>query len=661
MILNPEKIDYKRRNLDALGLGKKKNIPISRKFDQNMDEDKRDLWQCYHLWDRLADLRTRRLRANKFIDGDQWSDKFYDPESRKWITGEEYIRSQGRVPLVQNLIKPVINNIKGQYRSYAMKGTVTSRTREKQSLGYTMSAALDAELDYNMSVELDAQNIEELAKGVCVSKVQWDYDDTLDQECLHITNPIINRMFFNSDIEDIRVNKAIRIIGEFHDWPLDVIISKFSQSKAEEEMIRSFYSVSADLLSNLYSTFSSDRVDNLSFLLPNDMDKGRVFEIWQKKLVWRMRVHDPVDGSIQVVNMTEAQLNEMNRQRVQNATAVGVPEESVPLLDWVSRPEMVWFVKYLTPDGHRLYEKESPYKHQSHPYVVTVKSLVDGKVTGLVEDMIPLQVSINRMVTMRDFIIGNSAKGLLMVPEGSIPAGMNINDFAAEWSKANGVIVYKPLASGQVPQQITNNSVPVGINEQISLSMQLFFQVSGITQAAQGMKASAGTPAALYAQEAQNSTINIKDFMARFTSHKIERDYKAIQLIQQFRKDPYYIDIAGKDIPKEARMYNPEEIKNVKFNYSVTESQDTPMFRQAMETELSNLLMNKFIDIKMYLENSSHPWADRLLDAITKREGQQPTPEEMQQLTQQATQSVNQNVNPKAAQMINQFSAGMVA
>jgi len=647
MILTPDKIKYRPQ------AGRIKPKPQSvKKFDENMTEDNQDLMRAYNLWNMLDNLRERRRRAIKFVNGDQWSDKFWDPESKSYITGDKYIRSQGRVPLVQNLIGPTLENVVGQYRSNAFKGMVISRVREKQNLANTMTGALEAELDYNQAKELDAQLLRELYQGgICVSKVQWDYDETIDSEVLSMENPLINRMYLDSGIEDIRINKFLSIIGEFHDWSIDYIVQKFAKTPQEEAAIRSFYPINVEEYQVLYDTFSGDKVDNLSFLLPTDFDKGRVYEIWKKVLVWRMRVHDPADASVQVVDMSEAQLQQINALRLENAMAAGVPQENVPLLNWMVRPERVWTVKYLTPWGHRLYAAENPYKHQSHPYVVTVKTSTDGKISIPVENMIPLQVSINRMVTMRDFIIGNSAKGLLMIPEGAT-GEMNVNDFAAEWTKANGVIIYKPLASGAKPEQITSNSVPIGINEQISLSMQLFFQISGITQAAQGMKASPGTPAALYAQEAQNSIINLRDLFERFASHKQERDYKAIQLIQQFRNDQYYIAIGGKDIRPEDRVYNPEEIKNVKFNYSVTESNNTAVFRQGMEEGLFNLLNNKFIDVKMFLENSSQPWAERLLDAINKREAQQPSPEEMQMALEQA----NQNVPPEAQKMLSQVA-----
>lgn len=656
MILEPEKIDYKKRNSDTLGITFKRQKPISRRFDEDISENKRMLERFYVMWNMLEPARRARKRCRNFVDGDQWGDTFYDPDSRSYVRGDDYIRSQGRVPLVQNLILPVIKNLKGQYRSFAMKGAVTSRVREKQTLGYTMGAALDAELNYNQSVELDAQQVGEMSlSGLAISKVQWGYDETQDRDGLLITNPTINRMMFNTDIEDIRFEKSIRAIGEIHDWPIQKIIQMFARTKKEEEDIRSMFPVTIDDFQARYAAFTADRIDNLSFLMPEDYDKGRVFELWEKKLVWRLKVKDPVDASVQFVSLSEAELESINQQRINNGIIAGVPEEKILLLSWQMKPEQVFYVKYLTAWGQCLFEAESPYKHQSHPYIITVDSMTDGKITSLVESMIPMQVSLNRMITMRDFIIGNSAKGLLMIPEGAGSTDMNINDFASEWTKSNGVIIYRPHATGAKPEQITTNSVPIGINEQISLSMSLFFQISGIGQAIQGQQARAGTPSSLYAQEAQNSTLNIKDFMSRLTTHKVERDYKAIQLIQQFRNEPYYITVAGKDIPQEARVYEPEKIKSVKFDYNVSESQDTPMFRQAMDAELMKLLQMQAIDVKLYLEQSSMPWSDRLLDAITKREGQQqPDMAQIQQAAAQGEQQAIQQSDPRAIQMMQQ-------
>jgi hypothetical protein len=54
-------------------------------------------------------------------------------------------------------------------------------------------------------------------------------------------------------------------------------------------------------------------------------------------------------------------------------------------------------------------------------------------------------------------------KSVLSIPEDSIPAGMKPSDFASEWTKFNGVIVYKAKLGTQKPEQVSMNSIPVGI------------------------------------------------------------------------------------------------------------------------------------------------------------------------------------------------------
>ena len=105
-----------------------------------------------------------------------------------------------------------------------------------------------------------------------------------------------------------------------------------------------------------------------------------------------------------------------------------------------------------------LHKGVSPFTHQSHPYVLAVMPMVDGEFRSYISDLIDMQRYVNRLITMIDFIMGNSAKGVLMLPEDCIPEGYSVEDFAHEYVKANGIIVYRPNNRGLAPTQITNNS-----------------------------------------------------------------------------------------------------------------------------------------------------------------------------------------------------------
>ena len=87
----------------------------------------------------------------------------------------------------------------------------------------------------------------------------------------------------------------------------------------------------------------------------------------------------------------------------------------------------------------------------------------------------------------------------------------------------------------------------------------------------------------------------------------------------QFYNEKIYLGVAGKTYSEESKWYDPEAIKDIKFKVEVTQSQDTPVYRQMIDDTLIKLMEMQAIDTKMFLENSSLPFADKILDAMAKR------------------------------------------
>ncbi|OJV22717.1 MAG: hypothetical protein BGO30_08565 [Bacteroidetes bacterium 41-46] len=83
-------------------------------------------------------------------------------------------------------------------------------------------------------------------------------------------------------------------------------------------------------------------------------------------------------------------------------------------------------------------------------------------------------------LSLQDFIISASAKGVLLVPEEAIPNDMTIEDFAEEWVKYNGVIKVKTKKGIQLPKQIVANSTNLGINDMINLQIKLRQSIKGL-------------------------------------------------------------------------------------------------------------------------------------------------------------------------------------
>lgn len=615
------------------------------------------LEQCRIYWDSLRDFRDRRLRNRKYHRGDQWSDLIEDPEtttttSASYITEEQYILNQGKVPLKQNLIRKNIRNLLGQYLSNPSKTMVLSRIRDNAQVTEMLTNALQCALQNNNAKLLDiAEFRESTLSGACIQRVGYDYfkERNLEDVKLYNVNPA--RAFFNTDIEDPR-HTDIRLIGEIIDTTVDDIVATYAKSKADEKKIREWYAglVSRDYLAN--HGLEATRIDSLDFYNPIDPGKARMFEIWQIKGEWRTYAHDPADGSYKIVPYSLKEIGEQNAERIRFGTEQGIPEEEIPLIEAEEKFEQFWYCKMLTPYGHCLYEGETPYKHESHPYVVNLQPMIDGEVWGLIEDMIDQQRYINRLIIQLDFIVSSSAKGVLMVPDDVVPDGMKPSEFAREWVKANGVIFYKPQMHGKIPEQISSNSTNVGLHEMLAIEMSLFQDVSGIHNAIQGKEANSGTPASLYAQQAQNATINTLEQMTYFENFLQNRDYKVLKLITQYYDEKRYLAINGRAISEQAKIYDPELAKDIDFDIVVTQGTDTPVYRQLIDNTLLELLKGNLIDLEMYLEQTSLPFADKLLQAVRQRremaeKGQMPG-----QLPQELVSEAQQNANPQAMALL---------
>ncbi len=594
-------------------------------------------------YESLEDFRTRRRRVRRYVRGDQWKDTIRNPDnSAEYITEESYIRSQGRVPLKQNVLASIKNNLVGRYRDGQMKPIVIARDKDKDQQTEMLSNALRAAHDLNYCKELDARNFEEyIISGLPIQKIGYKYWKTRNTNDAYVQNINANRIFFNTDIADVRLFD-LRMIGELIDLSMDELLSVFAKNAADEAIIRRWYAGYGNDIRADQGTMglSSYETDNIAFYMANENNKCRIIEMWYLRSEWRTYVHDYLSGEYYITTDTLDEVEMQNTMRVQEAVANGVEPEDVPLMVGERKYESFWYVKFLTPWGHCLYEGETPYKHEEHPYVMLAWPLIDGDVYGIFDEFVDNQRYINRLVNMLDTIIGASAKGVLLVPEESIPEDMDIDDFADEWSRFNGVIKIKAKANQPLPQQINSSAVNVGISDMLNLQLKLLQEISGVNYAIQGQRASGNTPASLYAQEAANASINSKDVMDSFTSFIQKRDFKLLKVIHQFYKESRMLAIAGDYYAEAAKEYNPESVRDLDFDVNVTQTIDTPSLRQVTDDFLLRMLEGGLIDVESYLEHSTMPFAQQLLTTVRqKREdmqqagvpGQGQLPEEMNQ------------------------------
>ena len=326
--------------------------------------------------------------------------------------------------------------------------------------------------------------------------------------------------------------------------------------------------------------------------------------------------------------------------------AAGMPQEDIPLIraEWFM--DSFWYYYYLTPFGDILKEGETPYDHKSHPYVFKAYPFIDGEIHSFVSDVIDQQRYTNRLITLYDWIMRASAKGVLMIPSDCIPKGMSPEDFADMWSRHDGVIVYTPSKNHRdLPQQVQANSTNIGINELLNLQLKFFEDISGVNGALQGKPGYAGMSAALYNQQTQNATTSLLDLLDTFSEFVRDAAYKDVKNMQQFYDQKRVFNIAGR-VGTQIE-YDPRKIRDVEFDLSIVPSTATPAYRAMANDFLMQLWQQQAISLEQLLQAGNFPFADELLQSIQSQKEQLEAgqvPEGVSpQLIAQAQQGANMN------------------
>lgn len=580
------------------------------------------LLQAQKAWEEIDPFRHKRKRNRNYTYGKQWNDLIKLPDGRV-MSEEEYIRQQGKVPLKNNLIRQMVKSVLGQFRNNQTQPVCVARDREEQNLGELMSAAVQYAYQHNRLQELDSRTMEEfLISGICFQKIGYGFRRGKTDVWVDEVNP--NRIFFNA-MEDSR-HWDCTLIGELHDMPIAEVISRFSFGSRERAVqLRHIYTeADNDTVRHNFENLTTRAIDRLDFYMPSSPDLCRVIEVWKLESQEILNCHDFRSGEYYNLPVSEAEAVEKeNKARRQAARQAGIPDEAVALIETEWGVTQTWRYRFFSPLGDLLDEGDTPYWHGEHPYVFKLYPLIDGEVHAFVEDVIDQQRYINRLITMIDFIMGSSAKGVLLFPEDQIPDGMTIDDIADEWTKYNGIILFRPRPGSPMPQQIAVNATQVGAYEMLSLQMRLFEDISGVHGAMQGKAAPAGTPSSLYSQQIQYSSTNLLDLFESFKTFREDRDIKIMKTIQQFYTDSRYRTIAGNSCGKDASTYTPEEVRNTEFDLSIAETLSTPALRMASNEFLMELFRGGKISLEMLLQNGAFPFADKLLQSLKQSQTEQ--------------------------------------
>ncbi|MDE6697572.1 MAG: hypothetical protein K2K25_11900 [Muribaculaceae bacterium] len=420
-------------------------------------------------WSELQQFRSDRARCKRYVYGDQWDDPM--TFQGHVMTEREFLRKEGREPLKNNILRRILRNVVGLYRSQ-YKVPVLSKTVSGFS-GTHLRLENRRRREWfakNRMEELSPRLLEEfLISGMVAVKVE-------DGKILPVT---ADNFFFHSDGYD-PLGRDIDLIGEVHHVSFGNLMASFCHTASDYHRISRIY--------------GRNRNANVPC---------RITEVWHKETEVFGFLHDEKNASLSLAKMDE----------VIGRLANGVlSDEDVRGVGSIVRH--CWRRKWFADDGSLLGESESA---EMHPYVFKAYPFIDGEVHSYISDIIDQQRYVNRLITLYDFIMKSSAKGVLLFPDESIPVGMDLQDVADEWGRFNGVIPFRAKPGVPLPTQVSSNAANIGITELLKIEMQMLEDISGVSPTLQGKLETNATSGTLFARQNEAAQISLLDVIRSFT------------------------------------------------------------------------------------------------------------------------------------------------
>lgn len=444
------------------------------------------LQRAVRSWDSLAEFRRERERNKRFTYGDQWGDMIDAGGMR--MTEEEYIISQGNMPLKNNIIRRIVRNVLGVFRSRYKTPVCAARDGMDALSASRMQEMLADNMELNMMEEVYARTMEDFLIGGMAVHRKW-YGRKGERTDCWTDFVMPDNFFFDTEARDFR-NHDVSLVGVIHNLDFKQLCASFARCPEDYERLESIYG-------------GSERRD------------CRVVEVWEKEYRGYYRCHDRSNGRICDIPQGKAEKSGRYEKR-----------------EWFVKE--VWMCYYLAPTGEVLRCGESPYRHGGHPFVFKCYPYIDGEIHSFVSDIIDQQKFTNRLISMYDWILRASAKGVLLFPEGSLPEGADINDIAEEWSRFNGVIVFRPKVGMPMPQQVSSNCANIGITELLDIQLKMMEDISGVNGALQGKLDNNSMSGTLYNQQTQNSLTSLADLLRSFDCFILDAAAKDVSNLSQY-------------------------------------------------------------------------------------------------------------------------------
>lgn len=513
------------------------------------------LTRAARCWNAMSEFRRERNRNKRFTYGDQWSD--LSPETPFGSeTEEEHARKLGMVPLKNNLIRRLVRNVLGEYRSEWSEPVCRPRHDGDKERARVMQKLLRYNTHINRLGEVYARTMEEfLISGMAVHK-KWYGRKGGTVDCwTDFVQP--DRFFVDGCGQDFR-GWDISLIGEVHDLDAETMIAEFAGSPEAASRLRRLYGMDTAGEENRAGMYDAGLWTD--FQGSRGAGKCRVIEVWTREHPARWHCHDPHSGKMWIIDEADyrAQVESENKRRASGS-------ENVPPIEarWYVDDEWHWY--FLTPWGEVLSHGLSPYGHGSHPYIFKAYPFLDGEIHSFVADIIDQQKLTNRLITMYNWILRSSAKGVLLVPDSAVPEGIRLGEIQDEWKRFDGVIKYRAAAGVPAPQQISSKCVDIGISELLNIQMKMMEDISGVNGALQGKLDKGSISGTLYDQQTRNSLTALADILLCFRDFVTEATRMDAGNINQFYSASRVEEVAGAGASLAGEHMSPGDVKDFIF------------------------------------------------------------------------------------------------
>lgn len=637
---------------------KKRKGRTTRKSTLRRDSRLRN--RCENAWNRFLPVREARERTMKYTFGDQWSDIIEYKEGR--MTERQYILEKNNIPLQNNIMISIFNTVSGLYEKQGVEPTCFARTPDSQWLSDMMSVALQANWQDTQNAEIMKAVFKDyICGGVAITRETYEEREQWWDTWTDYVNPYYIGLEIGSDPRHHDVN----LICELHDVSREDLYNKFA--RPEYGLTRGILDEIFEIDHNEEFGVSADQndsfsLDNVSFSSPSNKNCVRVIECWYKKTKTRYQCVDPIATNandarfrVEVNDIDNVKAENIKRKKIYDEA--GVPVEERAYITATLFEDVFWQYCFMSPDGTILCEGECPFEYHSHPYTIKLYPFVNGEVHPFLGCIIDQQRYINRLVVMHDMAARSAAKGITIIPKDCIPDDMDPRDFADQFTEYEGLVIYETsrINPNVRPEVITSNAVQIGTTELLQLQLQLTRDITNVNGALQGKTPSAGTSAARYQMEIQNSSTSLFSILNDMAYMAEQIAYKKVSNIKQFYDDGRQIINSDNT---QTMSYDRMSARDVKFKISIKESGATAAVAQQANDVGMQLLQMGAIDALTFLQGSTLPFKDIYIKAIQDRQAQAALEQQYQQQTAQMSPEQRQQSqnNAQSAQQMLQYA-----